>query len=230
MVTKKDTTKIIIAMLLSVVTIGLSTNVSAKKRGATILSTHKLSKTTNKAVSGYLYTTAHLTKKAHNADNYPRTTFYTYKSATVRKANGNKAVYYYVKNGNGKVRGWIWRGNLVQTFNFAKQKADLRRITSLIKSISTKNREGLIKLLEAVDKHATISSVVSDLTGLANKVDNSADAAKIREIAKIIKEDGTKMVQLVQSGIDKLYQTTKNIHEINNQIYDVIQSILNILP
>lgn len=98
-------------------TFGVSTPASAKSKSAKVVSSRHISKKPYHAVSGYLYSSTNLKKKAHNADNYPFTVFYTYKSDTIRKANGNKAVYYYVRNGNGKVRGWIWRGHLVRVVN-----------------------------------------------------------------------------------------------------------------
>ncbi|GAY72109.1 D-alanyl-D-alanine carboxypeptidase [Lentilactobacillus kosonis] len=208
----------------------LTVSANAKSKGATVLRNTKISKTSNRAVSGYIYTSAKLTKKAHNADNYPRTTFYTYRSATVRKANGNKAVYYYVKNGNGKVKGWIWRGNLVQLLNFTKQRAELRRIISLINSISTKNRQNVIKLLETINSHDSIASVISKLNTLSKTFNNSSDVKKIQEINKILLEDGKQIIQLTQSLINKSYTTIQSIHQVTQQVVNFVNFILNLLP
>ncbi|AQW22298.1 hypothetical protein PL11_002280 [Lentilactobacillus curieae] len=211
--------------------IGLTTiNSSAKSKGATVVSTRKIAKTPNRLVSGYLYTTASLTKKAHNADNYPRTTFYTYRSATIRKANGNKAVYYYVKNGNGRVKGWIWRGYLVRTFNFTKQRAELRHILNLINSISLKNRLSVIRVLESINKHDSLASLIKKLDNLSGTLINSNDISKIKEINQTIRKDGVKLIQLTQQTLNKTYKTIENINQITDQVYNFTRFILNLLP
>lgn len=56
--------------------------------------------------TGYMYTSAKLTRKAHNAKNYKYTTFTRTEQATVKKSNGKTAVYQYIKAGS--VKGWIW--------------------------------------------------------------------------------------------------------------------------
>ncbi|WP_143461394.1 CAP domain-containing protein [Levilactobacillus enshiensis] len=73
----------------------------------------KMTKVTTKpyhATKGKIYRNTSLTKVAHNAKNYPRTTLYVTKHATIRKANHQRAVYYYI--GKGKAKGWIWHGYL----------------------------------------------------------------------------------------------------------------------
>ncbi|WP_268913370.1 D-alanyl-D-alanine carboxypeptidase [Lentilactobacillus sp. SPB1-3] len=211
--------------------ISLSTvSVAAKSKGVTVIRNTKMAKSSNRAVNGYMYTSAKLTKKAHNADNYPTTTFYTYRSATIRRANGNSAVYYYVKNGNGKVKGWIWRGNLVPLLNFSKQRSELRRIVSLINSISSKNRQNVIKLLETINNHDSLSSVVNKLNSLAKTFNNSSDVKKIKEINQILLQDGKQIIQLTQSLINKTYTTVTSIHQVTQQVANFIQMILNLLP
>ncbi len=107
----------ILAMTLGTVSgISVSTftspNVLAKTKLARVISYKKLSKTPYNVNKGYLYTNPRLNKKAHRAANYPSWTFYATESAKVKKANGKEATYYYLKSGNNKVKGWIWKGNL----------------------------------------------------------------------------------------------------------------------
>lgn len=72
----------------------------------------KISKKAYHVTKGTFYSTSKLTKANHYAKNYKHTTFYTYNQATVTRANGKKAVYYYVKASNNKVKGWIWHSYL----------------------------------------------------------------------------------------------------------------------
>ena len=107
----------ILAMTLGTVSgISVSTftspNALAKTKLARVISYKKLSKTSYNVNKGYLYTNPRLNKKAHRAANYLSWTFYATESAKVKKANGKEATYYYLKSGNNKVKGWIWKGNL----------------------------------------------------------------------------------------------------------------------
>ncbi|KRN23245.1 hypothetical protein FD14_GL000714 [Secundilactobacillus similis DSM 23365 = JCM 2765] len=72
----------------------------------------KLSKKAYHVTTGTFYSTSYLKKANHLGVHYQSTTFYTYQQATVTRANGSKAVYYYVKSSNGKVKGWIWHSYL----------------------------------------------------------------------------------------------------------------------
>ncbi len=91
----------------------------------------KLSQKAYHAKAGILYTTSKLTKVGHYAVHYKNTTFYTYDQGTVKRANGKKAIYYYVKSSNGKVKGWIWHGYLT------KGKAPAAKKTTSTKSTTT---------------------------------------------------------------------------------------------
>lgn len=90
--------------------VGSVTTAVAKTKAATVLKTTKVKSTAYHAIRGTIYSSAKLTKVTHHAKNYPHTTFYITKHATVRKANHKKAVYYYI--GKGKAKGWIWHGYL----------------------------------------------------------------------------------------------------------------------
>ncbi|AQW21074.1 peptidase M10 [Lentilactobacillus curieae] len=86
----------------------------AKTKSVKIIKTKKFDTKKFRATKGYIYSSAKLTKKVHNADNYPKTVFYVNKQVTVKKTNGKNAVYYYVQNKSKKVKGYIWRGYMIQ--------------------------------------------------------------------------------------------------------------------
>lgn len=197
----------LLATVLMLVTI--TTQVEAKTKSATIVSTRTLTKPPYHATSGYLYTSAHLTKKAHNADNYPLTTFYATKSDTVRKANGNKAVYYYVKNGNGKVKGWIWRGHLVRIIDTTSKLQQFNKLIGLIDSTSTKTYNQIVSLLNTLNSDTTLSTLVSDLTSLKNSLTNSSDIATLKTIITTVQSD-------VSSGITTVANIVSWVHSLFN--------------
>lgn len=184
------------------------TAVSAKTTAAKISSTQTLTKASYRAVSGYLYSSAKLTKKVHNADNYPLTTFYAYKSANIQRANGNRAVYYYVRNGNGKVSGWIWRGHLVRMININQQRQQLNQIIGLIDTLSTNTKNNLISILNLMNRQSTLPNLLTQLNNL-------------------IKSDGQTLNYLLGEGINKLYPKILLIHNLNNRVFALAQGILD---
>lgn len=198
----------------------ISSPASAKTKSATVLSTRTLSVTPYHAVSGYLYSNSGLTKKAHNADNYPLTTFYTYRSNTVRRSNGNKAVYYYVKNGNGKVKGWIWRGHLVRIVNTQKQLQQFNDLIGLIDSTTTNTHNQIVSLLQAVNSNTTIPDLINSLTNLQNSLTNNSDIAKLKEIITIFQND-------LSAGVNNLYNLAQALHIVNGNITNLVNAILN---
>lgn len=211
---------LIVALFAGLVTaFGVSTPASAKSKSAKVLSSRTLSKKSYHAVSGYLYTSAHLTKKAHNADNYPMTVFYTYKSDTVRKANGNKAVYYYVRNSNGKVKGWIWRGHLVRSVNTQKQLSQLNKLVDLIDSTSTKTQSQIESLLKSVNNNTTLPTLINSLTNLQNHLTNNSDITKLSQIISLIQSD-------VSNGMNFLYSATQTLHGVNSNLLTLANSLL----
>lgn len=64
-----------------------------------------------KSTSGSFFNISH-TKVLHKLKNYPNTTFYVTKQATLQHGN-TKAIYYYATNSKG-VGGWIWHSYLVK--------------------------------------------------------------------------------------------------------------------
>lgn len=65
--------------------------------------------------SVYLWSKYHTTK-LYNLKNYPKTTWYLSKSVQM-KHNGKSAIYYAVTSGNGKTKGYVWRGYLTKGVN-----------------------------------------------------------------------------------------------------------------
>lgn len=123
-----------------------TTTVQAKTKSTKVVKAayKKLSKKAYHVTKGTFYSTSKLTKKNHYAKNYPHTTFYTYTQATVTRANGKKAIYYYVKTSNGKVKGWIWHSYLKKgvapkkaTSNTTSTTTPKAPITPLVGSDST---------------------------------------------------------------------------------------------
>lgn len=211
---------LIIALFAGLLTVfSFSTPVAAKSKGAKVLSSRTLSTKPYHAVSGYLYTSTSLTKKAHNADNYPFTIFYTYKSDTVRKANGNKAVYYYVKNGNGKVKGWIWRGHLVRVVDTQKQLSQINQLVDLIDSTSTKTHDQIMALLTAVNSNTTLPTLINNLIDLQNKINNSSDIAKLNQIIVMLQNN-------FSTSVNNLYNTVQALNNLNTKLSPLIAGLL----
>lgn len=79
--------------------------------------------------SVYLWSKYHTTK-LYNLKNYPKTTWYLSKSVQM-KHNGKSAIYYAVTSGNGKTKGYVWRGYLTKGVN-------PNNTASVINSLTTK--------------------------------------------------------------------------------------------
>lgn len=158
------------------------------------------------AISGYMYKHANLKNKVHNADNYPLTTFYTRKSVQVKRNNGNKAVYYYVINGNGKVKGWIWRGYLVRKVQPVTTK--INRIVSLVDSLTNK----------------TLDQVISVLTAFDNNYSNSAFSNLLTALQKIMTQSNNS--EDLQN-LEKLYNTIQSNQSVITGYIDNILNLLN---
>ncbi|MBV0930157.1 hypothetical protein KTE19_05435 [Lentilactobacillus sp. IMAU92037] len=147
-------------------TISNSDVVSAKARTVKVLRSSGMSKTAYNANGGSIFTTAKLTKKAHNASSYLRTTFYATKSATVRKSNGNTAVYYYIKSSNGRVKGWIWKGNLSKKPSYTKQKADIKAMLQIVRTTTSDAQNELLADFDGItpaQAYDSLSTVINDM-------------------------------------------------------------------
>ncbi|ANZ60475.1 DUF4430 domain-containing protein [Secundilactobacillus paracollinoides] len=97
----------------------------------------KLAKKAYHVTKGTFYSTSKLTKANHYAVHYKNTTFYTSEQGTVKRANGKKAIYYYVKSSNGKVKGWIWHSYLIKGKAPAAKKTTTTTSTTKTPTTST---------------------------------------------------------------------------------------------
>ncbi|KRM08798.1 D-alanyl-D-alanine carboxypeptidase [Lentilactobacillus farraginis] len=197
---------------------------------AVVTSTTTLTKAPYRAVSGYIYSSAALTKKIHNADHYPLTTFYATRSATITRSNGNKAVYYYIKNGNNKIRGWIWRGYLVRIINIQKQKAAINRLVSTIDSLTTANKTNITTLLKKIHKADPLTTLLKDIQSLSATITNHSDLKKIATIYRLLKTDGQTLAAIFQNGLDKLYTGVIALHNFNNHVFALARGLLALTP
>ncbi|MFC6179753.1 hypothetical protein [Lactiplantibacillus daowaiensis] len=135
-------------------------NVAAKTKSAKLISSKSMKKTAYHINGGYVYSSAKLTKKNHNGKNYLRTTFYATKSATVKKTNGKKAVYYYIKNSKGSVKGWAWRGNLskINMKALNQRKSDIKKMLAAIRMMSADHQDYALKDISSVNTTNTYES------------------------------------------------------------------------
>lgn len=181
----------ILAMTLGTVSgISVSTftspNALAKTKLARVISYKKLSKTPYNVNKGYLYTNPRLNKKTHRAANYLSWTFYATESAKVKKANGKEATYYYLKSGNNKVKGWIWKGNLSKvvvstnnntnnntsnsgssgttqsTNDYAQQKSDISNMLSIVRTMYSQDQDDVLADFENITPKAAYDSSDND--------------------------------------------------------------------
>ncbi|MDB1104158.1 hypothetical protein FAM21834_01132 [Lentilactobacillus parabuchneri] len=189
----------ILAMTLGTVSgISVSTftspNALAKTKLARVISYKKLSKTPYNVNKGYLYTNPRLNKKAHRAANYPSWTFYATESAKVKKANGKEATYYYLKSGNNKVKGWIWKGNLSKvvvstnnntnnntsnsgssgttqsTNDYAQQKSDISNMLSIVRTMYSQDQDDVLAFFENITPKAAYDSGGNDLSAVISEM------------------------------------------------------------
>ncbi|MCI1922808.1 MAG: hypothetical protein LKJ43_01645 [Lentilactobacillus buchneri] len=209
----------ILAMTLGTVSgISVSTftspNALAKTKLARVISYKKLSKTPYNVNKGYLYTNPRLNKKAHRAANYLSWTFYATESAKVKKANGKEATYYYLKSGNNKVKGWIWKGNLSKvvvstnnntnnntsnsgssgttqsTNDYAQQKSDISNMLSIVRTMYSQDQDDVLADFENITPKAAYDSSGNDLSAviydMGEAVDSQSNSNGIRMDAQAI--------------------------------------------
>lgn len=123
-------------------------------QAAKVLHSNKVKKVAYKVSGGYFYKTASLKKRVHKSSKYFRTNFYTYEKATVQKKHGKKAVYYYIKNKSGKVKGWVWHGNLVKQPTYSRQKKDITAMRKIVQGMSAPVQSATLGLFYHMDyKH-----------------------------------------------------------------------------
>lgn len=97
---------------LATVSVTQPTTASAKTRASKLVAYKPF---TNRYVTGqrgFMYTDPTLTKRAHHLTNYKHTTFIADHQAIIKRSNGKRAVYTYIRTSNFKVGGWVWHGFL----------------------------------------------------------------------------------------------------------------------
>lgn len=194
----------ILAMTLGTVSgISVSTftspNALAKTKLARVISYKKLSKTPYNVNKGYLYTNPRLNKKAHRAANYLSWTFYATESAKVKKANGKEATYYYLKSGNNKVKGWIWKGNLSKvvvstnnntnnntsnsgssgttqsTNDYTQQKSDISNMLSIVRTMYSQDQDDVLADFKDITPKEAYDSSDNDLSEVISDMGYAVD-------------------------------------------------------
>lgn len=129
-----------------------NTTAYAKTKAAKVLKTSKF-KTKHKVnvKGGWMYSSAKLTKKNHHMTHYLYTKFYASKNVTVRRASGKKATYTYIKSTNGKIKGYLYSGYVMnkwpKKYDLKAYKADM-----LQKVNSYREKKGL-NALERSDSY-----------------------------------------------------------------------------
>lgn len=222
----KKVSKLIVSGLVAVTFGGavLSSNasdVSAKVRSAKVLGYNGLSKTAYNVNGGYLYSNAKLTKKVHNAKSFLNTTFYATKSATVRRTNGSRATYYYIANGSKSVRGWIWQGNLSKAKSYAKQKADIKAMMAIVRTMNPSSQDDILadfkdmspkEAYNAGDgQNNDLSSVVSDI-GYAAWQDDAAPS-DIQAVGQAYNLFSGRFSSMTNSKLATLYDRFKQAQD-----------------
>lgn len=176
-----------------------SPNALARTKLARVISYKKLSKTPYNVNKGYLYTNPRLNKKAHRAANYLSWTFYATESAKVKKANGKEATYYYLKSGNNKVKGWIWKGNLSKvvvstnnntnnntsnsgssgttqsTNDYAQQKSDISNMLSIVRTMYSQDQDDVLADFKDITPKEAYDSSDNDLSEVISDMGYAVD-------------------------------------------------------
>lgn len=140
---------LLIVSLLSFIWIAnvTGTSVDAKLTAAKIIRTTPQRSAAYRAFKGIIYGNATLTKRAHNAKNYPDTIFYATERVTVKKTNGKTAIYYYIANQNKTITGYIWHGYLTK----AQVAMSSRSLLKLINAAPDMNPDEAIQSLKPVN-------------------------------------------------------------------------------
>lgn len=150
---------------------GSAITAQAKSKSTKVVkvSYKNLSKKAYHLTTGTLYTTSHLTKVAHYGVHYKSTTFYTYKQGTVKRANGKKAVYYYVKSSNSKVKGWIWHSYL--------KKGAAKKTTSTKPTTTTSTKPASTTSTPNSSSTGTKAPITSLVNGASSTTNNGGNTS-----------------------------------------------------
>ena len=180
----------VLVAVLAVATLGVTAEVTTPAQAATkVLQTKKMKKAAYKISNGYFYRNTKLTKRTHKASKYAKVNFYTYKSAKIRKSNGKKVTYYYVKNKSGKVKGWVWRGNLVKQPTYTRQKKDIAAMKRIVQGMSPDVQSDALGLFAHMNYKVAYHDGASerDLSHVIFQMEMGADYDNSTDIQGIIK-------------------------------------------
>jgi len=180
----------VLVAVLAVASLGVMTEVTTPAQAATkVWQTKKMKKAAYKISNGYFYRNTKLTKRTHKASKYAKVNFYTYKSAKIRKSNGKKVTYYYVKNKSGKVKGWVWRGNLVKQPTYTRQKKDIAAMKRIVQGMSPDVQSDALGLFAHMNYKVAYHDGASerDLSHVIFQMEMGADYDNSTDIQGIIK-------------------------------------------
>ena len=155
---------------------------SAKARSAKVLKMSKMKKTAYDINGGYIYSSTKLTKKSHNGKKYLKTRFYATKSASLKKTNGKKGTYYYIKNTKGNVKGWTAKGNLTKINTKAEKRraSDVKKMWAAVRTMGEGKDEAMGDLSKIngdndLDTYSYIGETILDMCPMnADIQDNHA--------------------------------------------------------
>lgn len=172
------------------------------KTKAHVIKTRTMKRAAYKVNKGYLYKSTSLTKKAASAAKHPKMTFYSYKSATIKKQNGKKAVFYYLKNKSGAVKGWIWRGDVTKQPTYAQQKKNITAVRTIIHGMSQDVQDRTLGYFAHMNYKVAYHDGASgrDLSHVIDIISETARASHPEDVK------GTqKLYNLFKNQIDKEY-------------------------
>jgi len=165
--------------------------------------------------SGTIYSSATLSKKAHNARNYKYTTFTTTKKATIKKSNGKTASYQYISN--GKVKGWIWS-------SYIKNGVAPRSFTSYKLAIQDAIASPTVDIT-SVDDARNFSDIYDSLSDEVNpdtQKTYDADVVAFEKIHDIFKN---RFTSAQNSHITSMINQAKNVSVDNDNSSSALGSV-----
>lgn len=234
--------RVLLATTLLTTSVGLGilannqpTTAQAKVRAAKVLKTTAIKKQAYNINGGYLYKNAKLTKKATSSRHLLKTTLYTYKSANVKKTNGKKAIYYYVKNKSGSVKGWAWRGNLQKKRSYAQQKKDIKAVLSIVRTMSQDSQNDLLgDFSDITPQHAYngLSDIVSWSTNNNRTTADHAAAGKFYKHfqGRFNSITNSKLAAIYGSYVDAMNSSNdQDAYEASNNLFDALADAISSL-
>lgn len=121
-----------------------------------------------KSSKGAIFNKKH-TRKVVNLKSHPHTTWYVTQHATLKHGK-TKGIYYYVKNGKGNIKGWIWHGYLKKgkaPFTLSKAKAAVAMDESTGKVVWSK-KANTARPIASVTKIMTLYLTLKKVDGKAS--------------------------------------------------------------